>query len=453
MTPPLPQTVDEALHQACRTVLHEKSFAGGLSMAVTDRDGILASGAFGHADLAAARPTTEDTLFQIGSISKGMTAALLLRARDAGLVDLDRPLTEYLPWFSVRSAHAPITLRHLMSHTAGIVGGTDVSGDSAFEVWTLRDTEATTPPGTWFHYSNAGYKALGLVLEVIYQRPYQEILGDFLAEAGMPDAVPAVTQEIRARSAVGYEPRYDDRFPVREDGLVPATWIETATADGSVVANARDMTAWLRLLMGSGSTVLSSEALKDLTSPEIRIEGEDYSYGLGMLISEFDGRPHVWHTGGMIGYAAAIACDVDAGIGAVVLANGRGPWQETVVHLIAATRAARSGEPVPEFVLPEGKSPEPPAPDDPPAQWAEIVGHYRCHNPWLSNLRVYAHDDRLWVSIAGRPPEELVPLPDGSFRVGEDERLPERLKFDVVLNGVAVRADYCGCPLYRTFTP
>ncbi|ATY14092.1 serine hydrolase [Amycolatopsis sp. AA4] len=453
MTPPLPQAVNEALDQACRTALHEKSFAVGLSMAVTDRDGILASGAFGHADLAAALPTAEDTLFQIGSISKGLTAALLLRARDAGLVDLDKPVTEYLPWFSVRSAHAPITVRHLMSHTAGIIAGTDVSGDSAFEVWALRDTEATTPPGTWFHYSNSGYKALGLVLEAICQRPYQELLGDFLAELGMSAAVPAITHEIRTRSAVGYLPRYDDRVPVREDGVVPATWLETATADGSVASTARDMTGWLRVLMGNGSAALSKEALTDLTSPEIRIEGEDFSYGLGMIIGEFDGRPHVWHTGGMIGYFAALAYDVDAGIGAVVLANGMGPWQETVVHLIAATRAARSGDPVPEFALPERKPPMLPTPDDPPAHWAEVVGHYRCHNPWLSNLHVYAHDNRLWASIAGGPPNELVPLPDGSFRVGEDERLPERLKFDVVLNGVAVRADYCGCPLYRTFTP
>ncbi|WP_116199735.1 serine hydrolase domain-containing protein [Amycolatopsis circi] len=447
MTPPQPQAVDETLYQACRTALHEKSFAVGLSMAVTGRDGILASGAFGHADLAAAKPTSEDTLFQIGSISKGMTSALLLRAGDAGLVDLDRPVTDYLPWFSVRSAHAPITVRHLMSHTAGIVAGTDVSGDSAFEVWALRDTEATTPPGTWFHYSNSGYKALGLVLEAIYQRPYQELLGDFLVELGMPAAIPAITHEIRARSAVGYEPRYDDRVPVREDGVVPATWIETATADGSVVSTARDLTAWLRLLLSGGSTV------SDLCTPAIRIEEEGCSYGLGMMIGEFDGRPHVWHTGGMSGYYAAIACDVDAGIGAVVLANGTGPWQETVVHLIAATRAARNSEPVPEFAPPERKRPALPTPEDPPARWAEIVGHYRCHNPWLSNLHVYAHDNRLWVSITGGPPEELIPLPDGSFRVGEDERLPERLKFDVVLDGVAVRADYSGCPLYRTFTP
>ncbi|WP_033288890.1 serine hydrolase domain-containing protein [Amycolatopsis jejuensis] len=437
-----------ALDQACRTALHERSFATGLSMAVTDRDTVLAAGTFGLADQAAGLPVTGDTLFQIGSISKAFTAVLLLQARDTGLVDLDHPVTEYLPWFSVRSAHEPITLRHLMSHTAGIIEGTDVSGDSAFEVWALRDTEATTPPGTWFHYSNVGYKALGLVLAAVHRRPYSELLGELLAALGMQTAVPAITHEIRTRSAVGYEPRYDDRPPLREDGVVPATWLETDTADGSVVSTAVDMTAWLRLLMGGRPDLLSEAARKELLTPAIRIEEEGCSYGLGMLIGEFGGRPHVWHTGGMIGYHAAVACDLDTGIGAVVLTNGVGPWQETAVHLIAATR-----EPVPEFSLPDKKPPAPPPPEDPPERWAALVGHYRCHNPWLSNLHVYAHEAKLWVSVCGGAPEELVPLDDGSFRVGADARLPERLRFDVFLDGSATRADYSGCPLYRTFTP
>ena len=455
------------LDGVCREALHHRSFATGLSMAVTDRAEVLSSGAFGHTDETAGRPVTVDTLFQIGSITKGLTCALLVRARDAGLLDLDRPVTAYLPWFSVRSAYPPITLRHLMTHTAGIIEGTDVSGDAAFEVWALRDTDATVAPGTWFSYSNVGYKALGLVLEAVHRRPYHELLAALLGELGMRTAEPAITHAVRPRSAVGHEPRYDDRAPVREDGLVPATWIESATADGSVAATAPDMTAWLRMLMRLGpsasETVLSEESLSELLTPAIPIEDEHppCAYGLGVQVGEIGGRPHAWHTGGMIGYYAAIACDLEAGIGAVVLANGRGPWRETATRLVAATRAQREGGPVPEFTLPEFTLPEPkpePAPqekpeEEPPAHWAAVVGHYRCHNPWLSNLHVYARGHRLWVSVAGGEPEQLVPLPGGVFRVGADERSPERLRFDVLIDRTAVRADYSGCPLYRTFTP
>lgn len=427
------------LDEVCRKVLYEGSFATGLSVAVTDREETVTSGVFGRADEAAGSPVTEDTLFQIGSITKGFTCVLLVRARDAGLLDLDAPVTAYLPWFSVRSVHDPITLRHLMTHTAGIVAGSDVSGDAVFEVWSLRDTEATTPPGTWFHYSNAGYKALGLVLEAVHRRPYHELLGELLEALGMHASAPAITHDLRSRLAVGYEPRYDDRFPVREDGIVPATWIENATADGCVASTARDMTAWLRLLIRQETEEMLTPVIPD----------GDCAYGLGMQVGDFDGRPHAWHTGGMIGYHAAIACDLDAGIGAVVLANGVGPWQELAVHLIAATR---DGAPPPEFVLPRA-APPPVEAETPPERWAAVAGHYRCHNPWLSNLHVHCHEDKLWVSVCGGPPERLVPLPDGTFRVGEDERSPERLRFDVVIDGAAIRADYSGCPLYRTFTP
>jgi hypothetical protein len=355
-----------------------------------------------------------------------------------------------------------------MTHTAGIIEGSDVSGDAAFEVWALRDTDATVPPGTWFSYSNVGYKALGLVLEAVHRRPYPELLGELLGELGMRTAEPAITHAIRARSAVGHEPRYDDRAPVREDGLVPATWIENATADGCVAATAPDMTAWLRMLMRLGpspsETVLSEESLSELLTPAIPVEDElpHCAYGLGLQVGDLDGRPHAWHTGGMIGYYAAIACDLEAGIGAVVLANGRGPWRETAMQLVAATLASRDGAPVPTLTEPKpepipGAPPEPreepPPAEEPPAHWAAVVGHYRCHNPWLSNLHVYAAGHKLWVSVAGGEPDQLVPLPGGAFRVGADERSPERLRFDVLIDGTATRADYSGCPLYRTFTP
>ncbi|MGH9061134.1 MAG: serine hydrolase domain-containing protein, partial [Acidimicrobiales bacterium] len=352
----------------------------------------------------------------------------------------------------------------LMTHTAGIVEGADVSGDAAFEVWSLRDTETTVPPGTWFSYSNVGYKALGLVLEAVHRRPYHELLGELLGSLGMRTAVPAITHAIRGRSAVGHEPRYDDRSPVREDGLAPATWIENATADGGVAATAPDLTAWLRMLMRLGPSpsetvlsepVLSEQSLSELLTPAIPIEDEEprCGYGLGIQVGDIDGRPHAWHTGGMIGYYAAIAGDLEAGIGAVVLANGRGPWRETATHLVAATRAVREGKPAPGFTLPELKPAIAPEEEAPPAHWAAVVGHYRCHNPWLSNLRVYVGEGKLWVSVAGGEPDQLVPLPGGAFRVGADERSPERLRFDVLIDGTATRADYSGCPLYRTFTP
>ncbi|WP_406529387.1 serine hydrolase domain-containing protein [Streptomyces sp. I8-5] len=409
----------------------------------------------GLADVAAGRPVTADTLFEIGSVSKGFTCALLLQAQDAGLIDLDQPVARYLPWFRVRSRFAPVTVRHLMTHTAGIIEGSDFSGEAAFEVWSLRETEATSPPGTWFHYSNVGYKALGLVLEAVHERPYHQILRELLlAPLGMMSAVPAITDEVRPRLAVGYEPRSGGSVPALTGGLIPATWLETATADGSIAATALDMTAWLRPLLGTGTgRLLSDRGRDEMFLPAIGVDDDlGCSYGLGIRTGEIDGRHHVWHSGGMIGYYSAIACDLDSGVGAVVLANGPGPWQETALHALAAARAEAAGEPVPELtVLPHDQ--EPPRADPPPPPWEPFVGHYRCHNPWLPGLRVIARDGRLWARMGDGDEQMLTQLPDGSFRIGADERSPERLRFDTVIGGTATRATHSGCALYRSFTP
>ncbi len=89
---------------------------------------------------------------------------------------------------------------------------------------------------------------------------------------------------------------------------------------------------------------------------------------------------------------------------------------------------------------------------DPPAAWRTYAGHYRCHNPWLSNLRVVLRRDRLLLVTPAGEEKVLVPLAGGLFRVGEDERLPERLRFDTPVGGQALRANLTGCDYYRTFT-
>ena len=450
-----------AIRDAAERSLLGSALAGGLSLAVADHDGAIWAATVGFADIAARREVTAGTLFEIGSISKGFTSALILQAQEAGLVDIDGPLEEYLPWFEVRSRFRPISLRDLMTHTAGIVSGTDFSGESAFEVWSLRETEATAEPGTWFHYSNVGYKALGLVLASVHGQPYHEVLRDrLLRPLGMAESESSITHDTRHRLAVGYEPFYDDRAPRREDGLVPATWVETSSADGSIAASARDMTAWLRFLItgglcGSGTRLLGTSSMEEMLSPLVESDEPGFSYGLGLSISRVDGHRYASHGGGMIGYHAHMACDLDEGLGAVVLANGDGPWQELTFHALGVLRAERTGSPEPAFTV-RSSVPADPVTEEPEPWALPFVGHYRTYNPWCSNLRVYGRGGQLWASYAMDDLSQDAPLerlPDGGFRLGSDECSPERLRFDTLIDGKAVRATLSGCALYRTFTP
>jgi hypothetical protein len=81
------------------------------------------------------------------------------------------------------------------------------------------------------------------------------------------------------------------------------------------------------------------------------------------------------------------------------------------------------------------------------------VGHYRSHNPWLSNFRVVLRKGALALIRPTGSEEPLIPLAGGVFRIGDEERSPDRIRFDTVLDGRALRADLSGCPYYRTFTP
>ena len=101
----------------------------GLAVAITDRQELLWTGCYGYADVATGSPVTPETLFEIGSIGKSFTSLALLQLQEAGQLDVMDPVTRYLPWFQVQTRFSPICLHHLLSHTAGIVRGTDFSPD------------------------------------------------------------------------------------------------------------------------------------------------------------------------------------------------------------------------------------------------------------------------------------------------------------------------------------
>jgi hypothetical protein len=96
-----------------------------------------------------------------------------------------------------------------------------------------------------------------------------------------------------------------------------------------------------------------------------------------------------------------------------------------------------------------------PRPADPPGEWASFVGHYRTYNPWMPSFRVVLRKGRLVLTAPGETEAdpELVPLPGGSFRVGIEEWRPDRIRFDTVVEGAALRAVYNEAAWYRSFTP
>jgi CubicO group peptidase (beta-lactamase class C family) len=371
----------------------------GLSVALTDREKPLRISCYGYADPAARRTVTPQTLFAIGSIGKSFTSTVLLQLAEAGLIDLDAPVQRYLPWFEVQTQYAPISLHHLMSHTAGIITGTDFTGEGRFETWALRETQTGAPPGETFHYSNVGYKALGLVLEAVMKQPYGSIIQErILKPLGMNITASAITSNLREHLATGYMPYYDDRPAPPEHPLDPATRFETNTADGCLASTPGDMAMYARMLLNRGREgVLSAENFAKLRGRVIRTSNdEDRWYGYGLVSQQIDGFDHISHTGGMVGYWSVMLCDMDSGFGVIVLTNG--PYLDTrnlADYALKLLRAAQRDEELPD--LPPVKDP-----------WqienaANYAGEYRSGE---DTLRLTAEDGYLHLHIG----EERIPL-------------------------------------------
>lgn len=434
----------------------------GLALAVFDRDGLVLTREAGVTDLAAGTPVQPGTLFEVGSIGKSFTATVILQLADEGKLALDDPVVRHLPWFRVPRTGDRITLHHLLSHTAGITAGVDGTPEATFQVWRLRDLRPGSAPGRHFHYSNVGYKALGLVIEAVEGASYADVIRRRLLEpVGMRDSEPAIHDATRRRLAVGYEALYSERPWTTGDPVAPAPWLTTGTADGSVAATATDLAAWARFLMlgGAGVTERMSTPVHDEGGSAQR-----WGYGYALSRLELGGRTFIGHGGGMVGYLAGMQWEPASGIGAVVLQSGMDgqpmALARRALRQVEAWRAGHDPATEGEEVWPDDPMDgEASAPIEihpvPAAERATVVGTYRTHSPWNPVIVVEDRAEELWLrfptgGIDGFDDEQvLVPMARGWFRCGRDRLGPERLRFDTVVGGLARRAWLSGWDFYR----
>ncbi|MGD8362837.1 MAG: serine hydrolase domain-containing protein, partial [Gemmatimonadota bacterium] len=257
----------------------------GLALAITDERALMHEVYLGEADIKTGRPVTAATLFQIGSITKSFTALSLMRLADRGIFDPDRPVSEYLPWFSVRSEFGPITGHHLLTHSAGIPSNRDDIPSSPYQAFALRERRTAWAPGERFLYSNVGYQVLSVLLERLDGRPYERILAETIfAPARMETARPVITLESRQAQAVGYIPPFDDRPHHPSRGLIEAPHFPYDVGDGSIQATARDLAAYARLILnrgvGPGGRVVTEDAFRRFSTGYVQDGTARYGYGI-----------------------------------------------------------------------------------------------------------------------------------------------------------------------------
>ncbi len=300
----------------------------GIAVGITDRNGLLHVLTSGYSEIQCKKPVTRETPFHIGSISKSFAGVVALQLVEEGKLDLHVPVKDYLPWLDVQSSFGPMTLHHLLTHTGGIATGTEIGYDALGEAALLTRSRATAEPGTYFHYSNVGYKIVGLVIEKVLGEPIADVVKQrVLKPLGMDSSEAILSQAIRERTGEGHCRLQDDRPRSRKSKYVPAPWQESSTADGSISSTAGDMTAYIRMILNRGrgpkGEILSQSSFSLLTQKAIRYDESSTAeyYGYGLVSSEVDGHQIISHSGGMLGFVSNMLVDMTAGVGIIVLYN------------------------------------------------------------------------------------------------------------------------------------
>lgn len=334
----------------------------GVALAITSRERLLRVQTYGVADIKTRQPVTPDTLFEIGSISKSFTAICLLQLREAGKIDLQQPVTKYLPWFSIQSKYEPITVHHLLTHTSGLPRDRDDIPSSPFQAAALSERETGYAPGKKYAYSNIGFQTLGYMLGEIEGQPSYDVVRRRIIEPlGMKATETSIRQEMRAKMATGYEPFYDDRPENAADGVTEATYGDYGAGDGAIASTPADLATYVRMLLNRGAgprgRILSEESFGLLTERAIPTNSAGTTfYGYGMRIWQMDGHSMVGHDGGMLGYTSSIKADMDAGLGVVVFFNGPGDPGEVAEFALRAARAAHEKGELPTLPVPDAKT-------------------------------------------------------------------------------------------------
>ncbi|MFD2517699.1 serine hydrolase [Salinimicrobium flavum] len=282
------------------------------SVLVADDGEVIFSDGFGMANMEYDIPNQPDTKHRLGSITKQFTAALILQLVEQGKLELDKPISTYLPDYKGPAADV-VTIHHLLTHSSGIPSYTsfpgffqeqsrDPSSPEEF-VKTFSDSTLQFTPGERFSYNNSGYFLLGHIIEEVTGKTYEQVLQEnIFTPLNMNDTGYDHHETILKNRASGYEKN--------GGGYVNAPYLDMSLpyAGGSLYSTVEDLFKWDRALYNN--EVLSEKSKKLMFTPHIASGNSHYGYGWSLdklpIGQSRDSVPIVVHGGGINGFNTLI---------------------------------------------------------------------------------------------------------------------------------------------------
>jgi CubicO group peptidase (beta-lactamase class C family) len=422
----------------------------GLSIGIVYDQELIWSKGYGFSDLETKTPATPKTLYRIGSVSKLFTSTAVMQLRDQGKLRLDEPISGYLPWFSLRDASPdapPITVRHLLTHTAGL------PREGAFPYWTTHDfptreeliaavptQSAVFAPAVTYKYSNLGMALLGEIVTAVSNEEYSEYVRKHIfLPLEMTDSAVYPSEDLQKRMATPYMLQMPDGRRNIHDYY--STRSMAASAD--VISSVKDLARFAALQLHDSSEAPIDRVLRASTAREMQRPHWVYSSwtggrGLGFGISRRDGKTTVSHGGWIGGNRAHFLLVPSEKIAVIAMTNA----DDARPHSFTYQAYDVVGPAIAQATAPEVQARE----LDP--AWKSLLGVYT--DPWGWKEEVMILDGQLILYSYSYPPDEdadsgITPLthvegttfrrPDGEhvvFELGEDgtvERLKKRYEY------------------------
>lgn len=371
------------------------------AVAVVSLDGeVVFNEAFGMASLELGLAMETDHVLRLASVTKQYAAATILALVEDGELALDDPLSKFLPDFPV----GEVTVHQLLNHTSGIKSYTDIAGYMSSErirkdlsseelVAVFADEPVDFAPGEKWAYNNSGYVLLGVIIEQVTGKPWNDFLRQRLLEPLGIDSTDAYPD---SRIVIGRVPGYSG--PADEPYNASYVSMTQPHAAGALMSNALDVDRWQRALHGGevlGEAMYARMTEADEVSRDAR---GSHDYGYGLMLGEWMGRPVIHHGGGINGFTSFALWLPEEKLSVVVLTNRAGPGLLAEDSALRLTALA-TGETYPA---------DRPAVELTPDELTQFHGTYRIDEETVRTLRV--EDGRLLSQRQGGRSFELVPV-------------------------------------------
>lgn len=318
-----------------------------MSVAVVHQGDVIHLAGYGYRELEGELPVTAETYFRLASASKAFTAASIALLVDDGRLNWDDKVVDYLPEFRLQDpwVTTEFTIRDLLSHRSGLVGGAgdsmiwpEPSGFSRQEV--IHNLRYLTPEFSFrsnYGYSNVFYITATELVARVVEQPWEDFVAERIFQPlGMGCYAGDMPASALSNRALGYGVRDGAFFDIPRNSVNGQG--QMSAAAGGLVCSAADMSKWLQFLLQQyqqntvEKSVFSLQQLLQMWSPNTlmavtartqELHQTNFSaYGLGWRMQDMHGYKVVHHTGTLSGYQAYIALVPDLELGVVVLNNG-----------------------------------------------------------------------------------------------------------------------------------